>query len=30
MVCTDDWHDPRDVAWCDRDHAFNAFVRSLA
>jgi hypothetical protein len=24
-VCTEDWH-PRDVAWCDRDHAFNAFL----
>jgi hypothetical protein len=30
-ACTEDWHDPCDVAWCDRrDHAFNAFVRILA
>ena len=25
-VCTEDWHYPRDVAWCDRDHASNAFL----
>lgn len=25
-VCTEDWHYPRDVAWCHRDYAFNAFL----
>ena len=25
-VCTEDRHYPRDVAWCERDHAFNAFL----
>ena len=23
---TEDWHYPRYVAWCDRDHAVNAFL----